>query len=92
MNKIKEIILSFFKNLIGNKITFVVKVILYVVSIIVIVKILIFFGFFKQNPVKPPITPGKTTNQTKPSKDSKEVINNIQKQLDFLKGRKNAKI
>ena len=88
MNKLKELLLSYFKNLFNNKLKSVVKFILWIASIIVIVMILKFFGFFKQEPIKPPIIPGQATNESKPSKDSKDIVNDIQKQIDFLKGKK----
>jgi hypothetical protein len=80
----------FLKSLLTDKIKTIVKTILYIASVVAIVFILKFFGFFKQDPVKPPINPGDTTINTKPSKDSKEILNDIQKQIDLLKEKQSA--
>lgn len=90
-NKIKEYIIGYFKGKITDKLKlfgFIKNIVLYIVSIVIIVYVLRFFGFFKDTPVKPPITPGNVTVVTKPSKDNTDkVLNGIQKQRDLLKGK-----
>ena len=87
MNKVKKFILKLFK--ISDKITFVTKTILYILSVIGIIAILKFCGFFKeQKDDNVPITPGDVTIVTKPSNDSNEILINIQNMIDFLEKRK----
>jgi hypothetical protein len=76
-------------NLKSEKIIFFIKVILYVVSVFCIIITLKYFGFFKEEIEKPPVTPGDTDVVSQPSLDSGEIITDIDNMIEFLENRKN---
>lgn len=83
--KIKDII-SFFSS--STKIVFILKIILYIISVICIIVTLKYFGFFKEEKQDDPIIPGDVTVISQPSLDSGDIINDIDEMIEFLEKRK----
>ncbi len=87
----KKLIINLLKKLFIDNPKSTIKGVGYIISIIVIIFVLKYFGCFKETIIQNPITPGPTTNLSKPSKDSGEILVNIQNMIDFINKRANEK-